>query len=86
MIVKNCLVIAVVGAMLTVFSVPALAMDNANSLKPVAPKKMAPTKLSSGECKGLGGQVVAVSDCKGLDACVTTDKNGVIYKACLTKQ
>jgi len=86
MITKNCLIIAAVGATMTVLSVSAQAIDNANSIKPVAPMKMAPTKLSSGECKGLGGQVIAVSDCKGFDACITTDKDGVIHKACLTKQ
>lgn len=67
------------------FIPPARAVDKGTTVAPVRPAKMLPTKLSGAECKGLGGKVVEVSDCNGMGACVTTNQDGVIHKACLTK-
>ena len=65
----------------------ALAVDKGTAVvAPARPVKMSPTNLSSAECKGLGGKVVEVSDCNGMSACLTTNQDGVVHKACLTKQ
>jgi len=71
----------------SIVATAALAVDKGTAVvAPVRPAKMLPAKLSSAECKGLGGKVVEVSDCNGMSACVTTNQDGVVHKACLTKQ
>ena len=54
---------------------------------PGALRVMAPVPLSNAECTGLGGKVVdVVHGCGSGKVCYTTDKNGVIHHACITKQ
>jgi hypothetical protein len=43
--------------------------------------------LTEGQCKGLGGKVIATGSdsCAGTNkACYTTDQDGVIRSACIT--
>jgi hypothetical protein len=46
------------------------------------------TTLTEAECTGLGGKVVTVlQGCSATGkVCYTTDKNGVIHHACITKK
>jgi len=54
---------------------------------PARPTKMSPTALTAAECKGLGGKVAAsVNKCDSGSMCLTTDSDGVVHIACLTKQ
>jgi hypothetical protein len=80
----------VVAGLLLIFASgsSSLAVEGRNPL-PVAPKptRMAPVPLSNAECTGLGGKVVdVVHGCGSGKICYTTDKNGVIHHACITKQ
>jgi hypothetical protein len=83
----GCLSISAGVLLASIVATSALAVDKGTTVvAPVRPTKMSPTKLSSAECKGLGGKVVEVSDCNGMSACITTNQDGVVHKACLTKQ
>jgi hypothetical protein len=65
-----------------------LAVDGRTPL-PAAPKpaRIAPVPLSNAECTGLGGKVIeALQGCSSGKVCYTTDKNGVLHHACITKQ
>jgi len=76
-----------VGMLLPIVVTPeALAIDKGTAIVPARPAKMSPANLSEAECTGLGGKVVPVTDCKGFDACITTNKDGVVHKACLSKK
>ena len=54
---------------------------------PARPTKMSPSALTAAECKGLGGKVAAsVNKCDSGSMCLTTDSDGVVHSACVTKQ
>jgi hypothetical protein len=79
---------------------PAVGPARGETMAPTAPGKstgpIRPTpipgrknvQLTEGECEGLGGRVlsIAVAYCKSGSLCSTTDKNGVIHEACITKK
>lgn len=65
----------------------ALAIDKMQPAAPARPTKMSPTGLTAAECKGLGGKVAAsVNKCDSGSMCLTTDSDGVVHTACVTKQ
>jgi len=79
----------ILGAFLISFGLAAhhssFAIDSQPTIKPARPVKMSPSALTSGECKGLGGKVGANNKCAVGAECLTTDSDGVVHRACLTK-
>src|SRR5438128_2716163 len=79
---------------------PAVGPAQGETMAPTAPRKstgpIRPTpvpgrkivQLTEGECAGLGGKVLSipVAYCSSGSLCSTTDKNGVIHEACITKK
>jgi hypothetical protein len=61
------------------------AIENQTTIRPAKPVKMSPSALTSGECRGLGGKVGANNKCSVGAECLTTDSDGVVHRACLTK-
>lgn len=55
------------------------------SVTPVKPTKLSPSALTGAECKGLGGKLAANTACASGAECLTTDKDSVVHRACLTK-
>jgi len=66
-----------------------LAIDQKNPTPVVRPTKIEPSKLTQAECEGLGGTAIRQINgnaCASGIVCSTTDKDGVIHRACITKQ
>lgn len=73
--------------MLTVARSAVAAESRPPSTTAAKPTKLSPSALTGAECKGLGGKVAAsVNKCASGAMCLTTDKDGVVHSACLTKQ
>ena len=76
-------------AMLIGATTSSLAIDQKNQIPVVRPTKIAPSNLTQGECEGLGGTVIHQingNTCASGYVCSTTDKIGVIHRACISKQ
>ncbi len=82
-------VLLAAALLLPIFAGPTAAIEKKGPPTGVAVKNK-PTRapLSEPECTGLGGKVLSIAGaCESTGKqCVTTDKNGVIHQACITKQ
>jgi hypothetical protein len=64
---------------------PASAVSK-NKLPAGTPSKTSKgVPLTEGECTGLGGKVDNAVKCSGGLVCLTTDRDGVVHSACITK-
>jgi hypothetical protein len=70
-------------------ALPASAVDKpgGTQMAPVATKKMSPTKMSTQDCDGLGGVLVAaVGICESGQLCKLTGENQKDHAVCITKK